>query len=118
MIEPKPGGYFRETFGEGSDGAIHATVTYARRGVELRFTGPLGFADLGQYLDILHTLRFEAVEGGTRLSMHVAGFGTIQPGWEPALEGVWKHFFDERFRLFVEGYLQAPMLPVGDATCP
>ena len=105
VIEPHPGGRFVETFGDGPDGALHATVSYARRGEGLDFTGPLGFGALGLNFDMVHQLRFEAVEGGTRVSIRVRGLGTVQPGWEQAVQRVWHHFLDERFKPFVEGEL-------------
>jgi hypothetical protein len=105
VIEPFPGGHFIEYFGASTDGALHATVTLARRGETLHFTGPLGFMEMGQHFDMVHRLDFEAAEGGTRLTMRVTGLGTIQPGWEQAVQGVWHHFLDERFKPFVEGTL-------------
>ncbi len=105
VIEPKPGGRFLELFGDGSDGALHATVTYAKRGEGLRFVGPLGFAATGLHFDMVHTVSFEPVEGGTRVSIQVHGLGMVQPGWEQAVQGVWKHFLGERFKPHVEGRL-------------
>lgn len=104
-IEPWPGGRFIEKFGEGEDGALHARVTYAERAKKLRFIGPLGFADMDLHFDMAHTLEFEPVDGGTRLSVRVVGLGTIQPGWDQAVGGVWHHFLDERFKPYVEGEL-------------
>ena len=106
VIEPWPGGRFVETFREDSqDGVLHATVTQADRGKVLAFTGPLGFASLGMHFDMAHTLRFEATDTGTRMTMNVVGVGTIQPGWEDAVQRVWQHFLDGRFKPFVEGQL-------------
>lgn len=106
VIEPFPGGRFVETFREGSpDGALHATVTRAERGRVLAFRGPLGFGLTGMHFDMVHTLTFEPEGTGTRLTMTVQGLGTIQPGWEDAVQGVWAHFLDARFVPFAEGRL-------------
>jgi uncharacterized protein YndB with AHSA1/START domain len=104
-IEPWPGGRFIEKFGTGDDGALHARVTYAERPKTLRFTGPLGFASVDMHFDMAHTFRFEEVEGGTRVSVRVVGLGTVQTGWEQAVQGVWQHFLNERFKPYVEGEL-------------
>jgi hypothetical protein len=58
--------------------------------------GPLGLA--GNAIDMVHTLDFEPIDGGTRLRLAVQATGAIQAGWPQTVEGVWRHFLVERFR--------------------
>lgn len=99
-FETKPGGGFLEIFDEEGNGARHATVIYADRGKMLRFTGPLGMS--GHALEMVHTLTFEPVKGGTRVALTVRGSGQLEQGWPEAVEGVWRHFLVERFKPHVE----------------
>jgi len=104
-IEPRPGGGFVEVFDASGDGALHATVTMAKRAEELQFRGPLGFAKEGLNLQMAHRVRFEAVEGGTRVSVAVRGIGEVPEGSPPIVQRVWRHFLEERFKPYVEGTL-------------
>jgi hypothetical protein len=102
VLEPKPGGGFYELFDERGNGALHATVTLAKRGEELQFRGPLGFASLGVHFDMVHRVRFVPEGEGTRVSIDVHGLGEVQAGWPESVQRVWKHFLDERYRPYVE----------------
>ncbi len=102
VIEPRPGGGFVELFDEEGNGALHATVTIAKRGEELVFRGPLGFGRLGVHLDFVHRFVFTADGENTKIHLTVHGAGELQPEWPQAVQQVWKHFLDERFKPYVE----------------
>lgn len=102
VIEPEIGGRFYEVFDEAGNGAQHARVTYVKRGAELHFTGPLGFASLGVHFDMVHRFLFVPTEEGTLVRLSVHGVGEIQEGWPEAVQGVWHHFLDERFVPYAE----------------
>jgi hypothetical protein len=104
-IEPRPGGGFYEIFDESGDGALHATVTMAKRAQELQFRGALGFAAQGINLQMAHRVLFEAADGGTRVSVTVRGVGEVPEGSPPIVQRVWHHFLVERFQPYVEGTL-------------
>ena len=78
-IETRPGGGFYEIFDESGDGALHATVIYAKRGETLRMEGPLGLS--GQAVALVCTyLLSPAEQNGTQLTLHVNGSGQIEEG--------------------------------------
>lgn len=106
FIEPRAGGGFYEHFDEHGNGALHAQVTLAERGRELVFRGPLGFGRLGVHFDMVHRFTFEAEGDQTRLRVTVHGVGEIEEGWDAAVQGVWRHFLDERFAPYVRGDLR------------
>lgn len=108
ILEPWPGGRFLEQFEEDSrDGVIHATVTTARRGVLLRFEGPLGLA--GHAIDGVYTYRFEPMGDSTRLTVSVRMVGELEEGWPEVVERVWRHFLFEGLKPYVErGEHRAP----------
>lgn len=100
-LEAKPGGGFYEIFDESGDGALHATVIYAKRGKILRFTGPLGLS--GNAIDLVNTYTLEAVAGdSTNLTLSVHGAGEIQEGWPELVENVWRHFLFEQFSPYMK----------------
>lgn len=105
VLEPKPGGGFYEWFDQDGNGARHAVVTFAKRGEELHFRGPLGFASLGVAFEMTHTVKFSAVEGGTRVQVRVRGMGEVADGWPEAVNQVWHHFLVERFEPYVRATL-------------
>ena len=101
-IEPKVGGVFREVFDEAGNGCEHARVTYFDRGKTLRLEGPLGLA--GNATLLVSTLEFLPGEPGqTNLRLTCEAAGHVEPGWDQAVEGVWKHFLVEQFKPHIEG---------------
>ena len=72
---------------------------------ELHFTGPLGFGSQNVNLSMSHRLRFDAVDGGTRVRVDVHGVGEAPDGIEGVIGAVWKHFLTDRFKPYVEGTL-------------
>lgn len=104
-IEPRPGGHFLELFDDEGNGAVHATVNFAKRGEELQFLGPLGFAGGGTNLQMAHRIRFVAEGDGTRVTVSVRGIGEVQEGWPQVVENVWNHFLVDRYARFVSGTL-------------
>lgn len=99
-IEPKPGGGFYEIFDEEGNGALHATVTVAERGKLLRLSGPMGLS--GYAIEMVQTLEFEAVEGGTRIALSLRAMGQVEEGWPAVVDKVWHHFLVERFKPYAE----------------
>lgn len=104
VIEPEIGGRFYEEFDAEGNGVRHATVIAADRGRLLRMQGALGLA--GYPLEMVHTLRFSAVEGGTRVTLEVRAWGVIEEGWATAIDAVWRHFLVERYKPWAEGRLK------------
>lgn len=100
-IEPRPGGGFYEIFDKAGNGALHATVIYAERGKSLRFTGPLGLS--GQPVTMVHTLDFQALDGGkTKVKLSLDAFGPFDEGLPAMVDQVWHHFLAERFQPWIE----------------
>jgi hypothetical protein len=107
VIEPHVGGGFWERFDDAGNGVQHADVIAADRGKLLRLRGPFGFA--GDALDLVHTFRFaDAGEGRTRLSLTLNAAGQIDDDGVAALDGVWTHFLEGRFRPWVEAGRHRP----------
>lgn len=105
VIEPRPGGAFRETFDEAGNGVIHGDVILAWRGKLLRIHGPFGFS--GKALDLVHTFTFaSAGDGSTRVSLELNGSGQIDDGGVAAIDRVWDHFLG-RYRDWVEAGMPA-----------
>jgi len=100
VLEPRPGGFFLEIFNENGDGALHATVIYAKRGERLRFTGPLGLS--GHAIDLVVTYDYTAEDGGTRVKVTCNAAGQMMEGWAETVNGVWEHFILERFTPYAE----------------
>ena len=101
FIEPKPGGGFYEIFDESGDGALHATVIYARRGEMLRMEGPLGLS--GQALTLVCTYTLKETEPeGTLLTLNVNGSGEFTSETPELVRQVWEHFLWERFKPYIE----------------
>ena len=99
-IDARPGGGFWEIFDASGDGAKHATVIYAERGVRLRMDGPLGFS--GQAIQIVISYDFEAMGDSTKLKVTVNAAGELEDGWAEVVQGVWHHFLVEQFKPYVE----------------
>ena len=100
-VEPWPGGRFMEVFDDGSrDGAIHATVTVARRPDLLRLEGPLGLT--GYAVRGVYTYRLEAAGDSTRLTLTARMAGEMADGWPAAVERAWRHFLFEGLEPYVE----------------
>ena len=99
VLEPRAGGSFLELYDEDGHGVQHARVTVAIPGETLRFTGSLPFSGTG--FEMVHDVRFEAVEEGTRVVVRVTGVGEVLPGADLAVYGVWGHFLDEQFLPYV-----------------
>jgi hypothetical protein len=100
-LETKPGGGFYEIFDKNGDGALHATVIYAKRGKILRFTGPLGLS--GNAIDLVNTYTFEKAAGdSTNLTLSVHAAGEMQEGWPEMVESVWRHFLFEQFSPYIK----------------
>jgi len=101
VIEPRPGGVFREVFDAEGNGTIHADVVQANRGQVLQLRGPFGFA--GYALDLVHTLTFEAAGDSTRVKLVIHGTGQMEGGWVEALDGVWDHFLAQYREWVISG---------------
>lgn len=99
-VEAWPGGRFMEVFEEGSrDGAVHATVTVARRPDLLRMEGPLGLT--GYAVRGVYTYRLEPVGDSTRLTLTTRMAGEMADGWPAAVERAWRHFLFEGLAPYV-----------------
>lgn len=106
-IEPFPGGGFIECFGDGSDGARHATVIYADRGRKLTYVGPLGLS--GHAIDLVIT--YELAPGDdaqTALKLTVSAAGRYEEGWDSAIDRVWRHFLFDRLAPWVRAGCHLP----------
>ena len=99
-IEPWAGGGFYEIWNEQGEGVQHATVTWAERGKQLRFEGPLGLA--GNALVFVTTWNFAAKGDSTELTCNASVAGTMAPGMEKAVDGVWQHFLGGRLKPYME----------------
>lgn len=102
FIEARPGGGFYEIFDESGDGALHARVTYAKRGEMLRMEGPLGLA--GQALTLVCTYTLEPEEDGTHLTLNVNGAGEFSADTPEIVRQVWEHFLWEQFKPYIEDH--------------
>ncbi|HVQ27695.1 MAG TPA: SRPBCC domain-containing protein [Planctomycetota bacterium] len=101
-IEPRVGGAFREVFDAAGNGCEHARVTLFDRGKALRLDGPLGLA--GNAVQLVSTLEFVPGEPGhTTLRLTCEAAGHVEPGWNQAVEAVWRHFLEEQFKPHYEG---------------
>lgn len=100
FIQPRPGGGFYEFFDEEGNGVLHATVLVAQRGKMLRLDGPLGLS--GRALDFVTTLTFEAEGDSTRLAATAHYTGEIDSELASIVDGVWRHFIEERFKPWYE----------------
>ena len=100
VIEPRVGGTFHELFGEEGEGVIHGEITWCQRGERLVIRGPFGFH--GMALDLVHTISFEATEGGTRVAVSIHANGEAEPEHPAVIERVWNHFLVEQYRAWVE----------------
>lgn len=100
VLEAKPGGRFMERFDEGNSGALHAQVIYVQAPNVLRMEGPLGLS--GKAVDMVTTYDFEAVPGGTALTVTVNAAGQLEETDEALVAGVWRHFINERLKPYVE----------------
>ncbi len=101
LIEPRPGGGFREEFGDGEDGVRHAVVIHADRGVRLTMEGPLGLS--GFAITMVTTYEFTAVGDGTKVTVTANLSGQIEPGWDEAVDRTWRHFLNDRLLPYVKG---------------
>jgi hypothetical protein len=103
FIEPWPGGGFYEIFDESGNGALHATVIFAKRGEMLRMEGPLGLS--GQALTLVSTYTLKPSEPeGTQLTLNVNGAGEFTPETPEMVRQVWEHFLWERFKPYIEAH--------------
>lgn len=100
-IEARPGGGFYEIFDESGDGALHARVTFAKRGEMLRMEGPLGLAGQALTLVCTYTLKPSDSEG-TQLTLNVNGAGEFSAETPEIVRQVWEHFLWERFKPYIE----------------
>lgn len=103
FIEPRPGGGFYEIFDEAGNGALHATVIYAKRGEMLRMEGPLGLSGQALTLVCTYTLKPSGSDG-TQLTLNVNGAGEYSPETPEIVRQVWEHFLWERFKPYIEGH--------------
>ncbi len=99
-IEPWAGGGFYEIWNAEGEGVKHATVIWAERGKHLRFEGPLGLA--GNGIVFVTTWDFAAKGDSTELTCNASVAGTMPPGVEKAVEGVWMHFLTGRLKPYME----------------
>lgn len=102
VLEPRPGGGFYELFDDQGNGALYATVNFAQRGQRIRFTGSMGYS--GFAVEMVHTVNFYpgSQEGTTRVVLTVRAAGELDPDWPEGIDRVWKHFLEERYKLFME----------------
>ena len=106
FIEPRPGGGFYEIFDEMGNGALHATVIYAKRGEMLRMEGPLGLSGEALTLVSTYTLKPSGTDE-TLLTLIVKGTGGFPPETPDLVRGVWEHFLWERFKPYIEDHHSA-----------
>lgn len=106
FIEPRPGGGFYEIFNESGDGALHATVIFAKRGEMLRMEGPLGLS--GEALTLVCTYTLKASDSKhTLLTLNVNGSGAFEDGTPEMVKQVWEHFLWERFNPYIQEHYRA-----------
>lgn len=110
VLEAKPGGRFYERFDTNKGGALHAQVIYVEVPKVLRFEGPLGLS--GKAVTMVTTYELEAIAGGTALTVTVNAAGQLAEADEALVEGVWRHFIEERLKPYVEsGCYRRPKQP-------
>lgn len=102
-IEPRPGGGFYEIFDDAGNGALHATVIYAKRGEMLRMEGPLGLSGQALTLVCTYTLKPSGSDG-TQLKLNVNGAGEYSPETPEIVRQIWEHFLWERFKPYIEAH--------------
>ena len=101
ILEAKPGGAFLEIFDDSGDGALHATVTYAKRGEMLRMEGPLGLSGTAITMVCTYTLS-QSGSNSTNLKLNVTGSGELDEGTPEIVEEVWQHFLWEQFKPYID----------------
>ncbi len=85
------------------NGALHATVIYAKRGEMLRMEGPLGLSGQALTLVCTYTLKPSGSDG-TQLTLNVNGAGEYSPETPEMVRQVWEHFLWERFKPYIEAH--------------
>lgn len=102
FIDARPGGGFFEYFDpEGQNGVRHGVVTFAQRGKKLVYIGQLGFLGTGAHITVSYDLR-SLDQDMTELTAKATYVGEIQEGWREAKARVWSHFFEDRFKTYME----------------
>lgn len=99
-LEPKVGGRFYETFGDGDEGALWGTVTFLKAPEILRLTGPLGMTGpVNSYYE--YTLLEANAGAGTILRLSHRVIGVLDPKWPQAHEDGWRMLW-EHLKSWVE----------------
>ncbi len=111
VFEPALGGRFYEIIDERGSVAEHARIFYVEPGSVIRFAGPLGFSGLP--VELVHTLRFQAKESGSVVTLDLAGTGPLAETDIAAIKAVWEHFLVERYVPYVESKAKVVAAPQG-----
>jgi DNA-binding transcriptional ArsR family regulator/uncharacterized protein YndB with AHSA1/START domain len=97
VLEPQPGGAFREDFAHGG-GAVYGTVAFLERPEQLSVSGPMGMAGA---VTALWTMTFAAVDenpGRTRVSLTHRAFGDIDDETRESYAAGWQEVLRELVR--------------------
>ncbi len=103
VIEPWPGGQFREEFDASGNGVIHADITYAKQNKMLRMEGPLGLAGYAIHMVTTWTLVPGDTDNTTLMTVEVHAAGEVQDGWDAIVEKTWRHFIEDRLGNYLAG---------------
>ncbi len=99
VLEPRPGGVFREDWGDGQ-GAVWGTVSALERGRRLEVHGAMGMTGA-----VVGVTRFDLrpTEGGsTRLRLSHEAFGHVDPETERNYGIGWHDLLEVRLKSYVE----------------
>lgn len=102
-IQPRPGGFFLETFDASGDGVAHAVVTYADREEKLRMEGPMGLAGFAIHMVTTWTFTPGDESGTTDLTVEVRATGEVREGWPEVVESTWRRFIEDRLHGHLSG---------------
>jgi DNA-binding transcriptional ArsR family regulator len=93
VLDPQPGGAFREDFGNGN-GAVYGTVAFVERPEKFSISGPMGMSGAVSAVWTMTLTALDDDEGRTRVTLTHRGYGDIDEetaqsytlGWQEVLE--------------------------------
>lgn len=88
-LDARPGGRFREEWGDG-EGALWGTVVFIRRPEVLRLSGPLG---MHTPVSSVYEFGLREKGAGTVLTLSHRCIGLIDSGWKAAHEEGWRELW-------------------------
>ncbi|MGM7702618.1 helix-turn-helix domain-containing protein [Pseudalkalibacillus sp. Hm43] len=97
-FEPKVGGQFLESWGDG-EGALWGVVTYIKAPEEIRMNGLLGMRGA---VNSAYTYSLEEKGDQTVLKLSHHAYGLLDPQWRDAHDGGWQELLGQFLKEYVE----------------